>query len=67
MPLHPHTVQTLKHCSSIHQPHGFSSLREIRNFWNQRGAIGFLNIREITPQMVREIREHCSESQRPND
>lgn len=57
MELQSHTKKTLRNCQSIHMPKGFHTKNEIRTFWQKQGAAGFLNIKEITPQMVREIRE----------
>lgn len=55
--LHPTTRKALEQATSIYQPKGFRSIEDIRKFWFLRhGASGFLNIKEITPQMVREIR-----------
>jgi hypothetical protein len=55
--LHPATRKALEQATSIYQPKGFHSTEDIRKFWFLRhGASGFLNIKEVTPQMVQEIR-----------
>lgn len=66
MKLRPETVRTLEECSSIHQPNGFHTICDIRTFWFRYGARGFLNIQEVTPAIVREIREQIIE-ERPNE
>lgn len=55
------TRATLATCSSIHQPHGFTTTSELRTFWDRHGPQGLLNIKEVTPRMVGEIRERVIE------
>jgi len=63
MQLSATTRATLATCFSIHQPHRFTTTQEIRTFWRQYGPEGFLNIKEVTPRMVREIRERIIEQE----
>ncbi len=56
MHLRPTTKKILSEVRSYRQLKGFQSAEDIRTFWRRYGATGFLNIKEITPAMVREIR-----------
>lgn len=67
MKLKPTTVETLKRVQSIHKPNGFHNVSDIRKFWKLRGAIGFLNIKEITADMVNEIRTQIIEKNETGD
>ena len=61
MRLQPSTIKILQNSSSIHQRNlkGFHTEEQIKKFWRkQNGATGFLNIKEITPEIVAEIRKN---------
>jgi hypothetical protein len=69
MNVRDNTAETLAKCVSYKKRDGFRTEGEIRVFWERFGAIGFLNIKEITPDMVEEIRTNIikpsQRSQRP--
>lgn len=63
MSLKQSTWEILRNVRSIHQRHGFQTDEQLRSFWQKFGPNGFLNIREITADMVREIRTEVIEKQ----
>ncbi len=56
------TVYALENCSSIHTNKSFRTVENVNDLWKKRGASGFLNIKEISPSMVQEIRNKIIES-----
>lgn len=62
MRLSQRTMEILRGVDSVNKKDGFQSHTEVRNFWNRYGPKGFLNIKEITPKIVREIRQKVIEA-----
>jgi len=55
------TIERLQKAYSWHKKDGFHTTDQVRDFWSRFGAMGFLNIKEITPGMVQEIRREIIE------
>lgn len=61
MSLQKSTMDVMRKAHSYRMKNGFRSEKEIVEFWNRYGAIGFLNIKEVTPSIVQEIRTRLIE------